>query len=291
MPKLPLEVSLLMMTFGELFQRYYERHVLTRTRCPENAKYFFTAHGERWKDVPLSDIKREHIQDWCDELGVKSKSSATRAVNMMSATINWGIRRGLCSIENPCRGVEKFQVRSRERFLLPDEFERFKAALEGESPILRDFFWMCLLTGARRGRVQAMQWEEIDTTLAMWRIPKDKNGDSQHIPLSPAALAILQRRKSESRSSWVFPSERSDGHLVEPKRAWKRITKRANISDLRIHDLRRTVGSYMAIRGESPYVIGRALGHKDQRSTAVYARLNLEPIRKAFEQIQAEWGI
>ena len=78
-------------------------------------------------------------------------------------------------------------------------------------------------------------------------------------------------------------------HLKEPKRAWKRVLDRAGIDDLRIHDLRRTLGSYLAMNGESQYVIGQMLGHKDPRSTAVYARLDLTTVRRAAEAVGEKW--
>ncbi len=59
---------------------------------------------------------------------------------------------------------------------------------------------------------------------------------------------------------------------------------RVAIKDLRIHDLRRTLGSWQAATGASLTVIGKSLGHKDTSSTMVYARLNLDPVRAAMEK-------
>ena len=74
--------------------------------------------------------------------------------------------------------------------------------------------------------------------------------------------------------------------MSNPKEAWKRLIKRANIEDLRIHDLRRTAGSYMAIQGVSPTIIGKALGHRSQAATAMYARLTQDPVRQALIKAQ-----
>ena len=65
---------------------------------------------------------------------------------------------------------------------------------------------------------------------------------------------------------------------MEPKLGWKRILERAEIKDLRLHDLRRTLGSWQAATGANSYMIGRTLGHKDSQSTAIYARLNIDPV-------------
>jgi integrase len=60
---------------------------------------------------------------------------------------------------------------------------------------------------------------------------------------------------------------------------------------LRLHDLRRTLGSWQAATGANSYIIGKSLGHKSQQAIAVYARLNLDPVRdsmgKAVKAMQA----
>jgi integrase len=292
---LPKPHALESLTFGELFASYYERHVKVRCKDSEakNAHYFFKAHGPRWAAMPVHLIKRSDVQAWVDELGAKSRSAATRAANVMQSVINWGIRRELLPpIANPCAHVERFKVPSRDRFLRPDEFTRFAASLAEEGGLMRDFFWMCLLTGARRGNVQTMEWAEIDFDLRTWTIQaeKFKNGYTQVMPLTQPALAILSKRREKccDDNSWIFPG-RATGHLIEPKRAWKRVIERAGIVNLRIHDLRRTLGSYLAIHGENQYVIARMLGHRDMRSTAVYARLDLRAVRQAAESVSERW--
>ena len=77
------------------------------------------------------------------------------------------------------------------------------------------------------------------------------------------------------------------GHLVEPRRPWKDLLKRAEIYDLRLHDLRRTLGSYQTISGASTTIVGKTLGHKSLEATAVYARLNLDPVRASVEKATA----
>lgn len=278
-------------TFGELFAEYVERHV--KTRCKEseasNCYYWEKAHGNRWCGYQVHTIRRRDVQAWVDELAGASPSAAARGVNVMQAVINWGIRRELLpQIPNPCQFVDRPKLESRERFLGPEELKQFADALEDEKPIYRDLFWLGLLTSARKGNLLAMEWAEIDFDLRMWTIParKHKNGSTQRIPLVSMAVDILERRKQNCPASrWVFPGVGTDNHLQEPKRAWKRVLERAGLSDLRIHDLRRTAGSYLAINGEGQYVIGGMLGHKDGRATAVYARTNLQPVRTAAESL------
>jgi integrase len=64
-------------------------------------------------------------------------------------------------------------------------------------------------------------------------------------------------------------------------------TDGAQLDDIRIHDLRRTMGSWQARTGASLAIIGKSLGHKSQQATAVYARLDLDPVRAAMETATA----
>ena len=63
---------------------------------------------------------------------------------------------------------------------------------------------------------------------------------------------------------------------------------RAGMVDVRIHDLRRSLGSWMAAAGASLPIIGKGLGHKDVSTTAIYARLNQDPVRKYMEKATGE---
>ena len=82
----------------------------------------------------------------------------------------------------------------------------------------------------------------------------------------------------------MFPADSKSGHLVEPRAAWRRILGNAGIENLRMHDLRRTLGSWQANTGASLQVIGKSLGHKNARTTEVYARLAFEPVRESVDR-------
>jgi integrase len=111
-----------------------------------------------------------------------------------------------------------------------------------------------------------------------------KAGTPQTVVLVAPAVVVLQVRQVEAvDSEWVFPGRHAGRYLGEPGRAWKVLIERAGIKDLRIHDLRRTLGSWAAAGGASLQVIGKALGHHDISTTLVYSRLNLDPVRVAVD--------
>ena len=155
----------------------------------------------------------------------------------------------------------------------------------------RDFFSLLLLTGARRGNVLGMRRKDVNLAQGLWTIPSadHKNQHVHTIPLSQPAMEILCRRmNATSESEFVFPGNGQTGHLVEPKSAWKRITRRANMPGLRLHDLRHTLASWQVSRGVSLAITGKALGHTNTSTTARYAHLATDPVRDANEQAASD---
>lgn len=149
--------------------------------------------------------------------------------------------------------------------------------------LIRDYCLISLLTGVRRSNVQEMQWHQINFDRAEWRIPTTKGGDPQTVTLSDEALEILRNRQG-CHDIWVFPGKGATGHLVEPKRAWKKMLQMAGIDNLRLHDLRRTLGSWQTKAGASLPIVGKSLNHKSPSSTLIYARLDLDPVRESVDR-------
>lgn len=149
----------------------------------------------------------------------------------------------------------------------------------------RDFFVVLLLTGARKSNVLAMRWEEVDLERGLWWIPETKGGIVVVIPLVQPAIEILLRRQREANGhGWVFPGRHGKGHLTGPYKPWRRVCGRAGLENIRIHDLRRTLGSWMAAQGTSLPVIGKTLGHRSLQATEVYARLDSDAVSQAMEK-------
>jgi integrase len=111
-----------------------------------------------------------------------------------------------------------------------------------------------------------------------------KTGNSHLLPLPSDAVAILADLPSRGASDWVFPSDGATGHIVEPKKAWRRVRERAGVPDVRIHDLRHTLASWLVGQGFGLPLIGRALNHAHVGTTARYAHLALDPLRDALER-------
>ena len=272
------------LTLGELFEEYIERHAIPKGKKSVSDMYDnFRRYLSHWKNRKLSTISKvdvgKHHAKLGKEIGVHT---ANRTLELLRAIFNKGIAWDLFANLNPAVGIEKFTLQSRDRFIQGDELALFfKSVGEESNETMRDYFLLSLLTGARQANVLAMRWEDVSFYRAEWRIEETKNGTPQTVTLSPEAMELLKNRKPEEKSVFVFPSERSSasGHLQNPKKAWKRVLDRAGLSNLRIHDLRRTLGSWQAKQGASLAIIGKSLNHKNPSTTAIYARLDLDSVR------------
>lgn len=358
------------MTLGELFEAYVEKHLIPKKKkriadTRENFQRYLgklpdeprKKHGKQrektkgsvnWQNRSISSITRQEVLDLISNIGTQgSRSAANRALILLRAMYNCAKLWGYTSKDNPASGISKFKERKRSRFLQHDELPRFFESVAAEpSKDIRDYVLMSLLSGARKGNVLGMRWEDINLDRATWVIPEEvsKNGDPMTVPLMEEAVTLLRNRKPKEAATFVFPGRGKTGHLQGAKRGWKRVldrdelkqlAKRINdaghsfeypafrekpigirgktkgprfetesqsldraraiaadfkidtvgtrLTDLRIHDMRRTLGSWQAATGASLVIIGESLGHKDLSSTTIYAHLNIHPVRNSME--------
>lgn len=274
-------------TFGSLADRYIEQHARPHKKSWRRDDSRIKAHFQKWRSRRLGDVSADEVarthQDIADGHG---RVEANRAITLLRSIFNvardWGYLVGA----NPAERVKQFHEDRRDRFLSPDELRRLNEALAEEaSPYWRAYFALSLLLGTRKNELLGARWAEIDLDQRTWRIPTTKAGRPHLLPLPDAAVELLEALPSlAARAEFIFPGDGRAGHLVEPRKAWERIRKRANLPDVWIHDLRRTLGSWLAAAGYSLPLIGRTLNHTNVSSTAIYARLDLDPVRAALEK-------
>lgn len=282
----PTTVETEAVTFAALVASYIEyakQHGKKTWRQDEQALALYVPKG--WNTRRLSDISRDDVVKLHGHVGEKNgKYASNRLVALVRAMFNFAIDElKTFKGDNPAARVKLFKEKPRERFLSPEELMRVNDALLAEPEPWRSYFPLVLLTGTRRMELLTAKWENVDLTARTLKLTDTKNGRSLLLPLPIAAVAILEALPSRDASEWLFPSYGKTGHVTEPKTAWDRIRERAKVPDVRIHDLRRTLGSWLAGAGFSLPMIGRALGHQSPSSTAIYARLDLDPVRVMLE--------
>lgn len=273
------------MRLGEMFDLYLERYAKKHKRSWSGDEWLFKKYVALWENRALSSIDQHHIEKLHTSIGeLHGKYAANRVLSLLSAIFNKALAWGWSGTKNPAKGIQRFKEEQRERFLYADELPRFFKAVRQELDTdARDAILIMLFTGARRSNVLSMRWQDVHIERAVWTIPVTKSGKPQNVTLAPIAVQVLAPRlaNSQGESEFVFPGRHGTGHRVEIKSAWTRIREAAKLKDVRLHDLRRTFGSWQAASGVSLPIIGKSLGHSDVNTTAIYARLDLDPVRQA----------
>ncbi len=276
-------------TLAQLFEDFLKHRRNTRgaylsATSKQSYRSNYEQHLSKWGNRKLSQFKDTDFGQLHTKIGKDRPTTANRVMALSASLFSHAKERKLFKGINPAMGIRKFPENKRDRFLQSDELPMFfKALAEEPNENLRDYFLISLLTGARRANVMAMQWDQLHFDRAEWRIPTTKNGEPQTITLTAEAVEILKARQGIN-DTWVFPGVGKSGHLEEPKKGWKRVLERAGIENLRIHDLRRTLGSWQAKTGASLAIVGKSLNHKSPSTTAIYARLDLDPVRDSVDR-------
>lgn len=183
--------------------------------------------------------------------------------------------------------VKAFREDSRDRFVNREEMQRLGAAINRlQSMDARCAFWLYILTALRKNELLSLRWDDIDFASSELRVGVTKNGLPHHLPISPEAMALFNQL--EKRGEFVFPGRNPGESRTTLNKSWDRVRKEARLTDIRLHDLRRTAGAWLAKAGTPVLLIGRVLNHKTVDSTMVYARFANDDVREAVNRLGKE---
>lgn len=240
-----------------------------------------------WGSRRIDSITRRDVSDLHVQLGRQYPYLANRVIELLSKMFELAKKWGFLdeSLMNPARGIDHFKEEKRDRWVTPDEMPRLAKAINDETNFYASkALWLFLLTGLRKNELLCAKWDDIDFSRRELRVPENKSGHVHYIPLSHEAIALLEQLPRVSGNPYVLPGDKDGSHLVNVDKPWRRVRKAAGVEDVRLHDLRRTVGSWLAQQGNTLHLIGRVLNHKNQATTAIYARFGQDYVAQAMEQ-------
>lgn len=207
---------------------------------------------------------------------------------MMHLAEVWGLRP---DGSNPVRLIERYKERKRERFLsdaevaelgrVLTEMEEARQLLDGVADAVR----LLLLTGLRMGEALALRWSDVDLAGGVLHIRDGKSGARTH-PIGAVVTAFLS--ELPRASEWVLPSIKPGTHLSAStlEHCWTRIRARAGLVDVRLHDLRHTVGTYAGQAGANAFLVRDKLGHKTLAMTGRYVNRDASPVRELSDKVE-----
>lgn len=195
--------------------------------------------------------------------------------------------------DNPCKHVEKFKEKARERYLTGEELSRLGAALNemvesGElSREAATAVRLLLLTGARLNEILTARWEWVNMERFTIDLPDSKTG-KKPIYLSAAAIALLDEQRDATRdpdSPFILPGRTRGKPLNNLSKPWARVCERIGLTGVRLHDLRHTAASVAVGTGATLPLIGKLLGHRQAQTTQRYAHVDADPALVAANQL------
>lgn len=272
-------------TMADLAKRFLAEHVEAKRKARTAAEYrrllekaILPVLGPR----KVADVARGEIAKLHNALRA-APYQANRVLAVLSKMFNlaerWGLRP---DGSNPCRHIEKFGERKRERMLSASELARLGEALASYdgSPIVVAAVKLLIFTGARLGEILGLRWEWLDLERGEARLPDSKSG-AKTLHLPPPALTVLATLPRIEGNPYVIAGHRDGAPLVNLEKPWRKIRGLAGLDDVRLHDLRHAFASVAASSGMGLPIIGKILGHTQPATTARYAHLASDPVKAA----------
>ncbi len=249
-------------------------------------------HQERkrirsWKSHPLSarflpDIRSADIATYRNERTRAGISANTIRLDLAIlshlfeiARLEWGME----SLQNPVKRIRLPPVpEGRDRRLDPGELERLLNVCPKE---LSEIVRFAIETAMRRGEILSMVWERTDLDKRVVHLTETKNGKRRAVPLTGEAVSIL-RVRSESRH------DRKKVWKLGPdsvSQSFAKACRKAEIANLRFHDLRHEATSRLFEMGLSTMEVAAITGHKTLQMLVRYTHLKPEDLVKRLDSM------
>lgn len=275
------------LTVEELVAAYIEGHAKPQKRTWKNDESSLRRNlVYDFKMTLAQNITSAEIAAISVRIGAKNPYAANHFLDFVRRMYNWAKTPAKLipkHFENPVTGVQRFPKHKRRRFLTTVEMPLFIRALEqDESDYARHAVWLLLLTGMRMREVLKAKWENVDWDMGTLFIGLTKNGEPLLAPLSDMAIERLKMIPKTSGNPYICCGREKGSYHKDLRAILKRIKKRSGIQNIRIHDIRRTVGSWLAQSGVSLHLIGNVLNHLDTSTTAGYAYFQTQHRRDAL---------
>ena len=264
---------------GEVLQRYLEEVSPAKRGYTEEVFRIKALKRTKMASYALEKLSTAVVAAFRDERLRSVKAGAViRDLSLLSSVLNHARREWGASIDNPCLLVKKPPTPpGRTRVLSMAEESRLLAALTPlgrRNPEMLPIAQLALQTAMRRGELLALRWEHVNLATQTAHLPRTKNGLPRSVPLSRAAVAVLESLP-RSQGECVFAI--SSHALIA---AYRRAVVRAGLPGLRFHDLRHTATSRMADKLPNVIELAAVTGHQSLQMLKRYYHPSAEALAK-----------
>ena len=245
------------------------------------------------KDIPFSKVDRKFVLDFKEYLDkyVRTKSNTGLSqnskysyFNKFRAGLKQAVKDGIIT-HNPAESVEGFKQGEPEREFLTLEELQAVAKAECDIPQLKTAFLFSCLTGLRWSDINKLVWSEVQHSNEMGyyiRFRQKKTKGAETLPISEQAFELLGERKDDTER--VFKGLKySAWHNVKLQQ-W---VMRAGITKtITFHCARHTYATLQLTMGTDIYTVSKLLGHRELRTTQIYAKVIDQKKKEAANRIK-----
>jgi integrase len=284
-PAAAKRVSKQVPTWDEFFEQRYLPHAKQHKRSWAGDEEMHRLRiSARFGRLRLDQIRRQAVQQFHAELRESGLAPATcdHYLKLIRQALNLAVDWELIN-ENPVARIALFHADNRqERLMTDDELQRLMTTLEKKpKSTAYQVVRFLLFTGARVSEALHARWADIDREHRTWIIQaiNSKSKRRRSVPLNDSALEVLDSLRVTSE--WLFTSSRGGGRMTTINKVWQRLRKEADLTHVRLHDLRHYHASALVNAGRTLYEVQQILGHSDPTVTQRYAHLNTATLQEA----------
>lgn len=282
-------------TFGALVPRFlsHQRGRLRPGSYIDQERHLLVYAKNDLHPLPIEKIARRNIATLLEAVAEeKGQPTSNRLRTSLSRFFAWSMAHGLVE-HNPVIGTIVQREQPRERVLSPDELRILWNNLADNhyGAILK----LLLLTGQRANEIAGLRWSEIKDSTIYLPAERTKNKRSHSVPLSPAALAIIEAQPRRVLRDLIF------GEADGPFSGWTQCQNRVNakieaqgkgLPHWTPHDLRRSFATHSAELGIQPHLIEAVLNHISGHKggvAGIYNRASYDREKRIALDRWAEW--
>lgn len=220
------------------------------------------------------------ITDYCQYRALQGVVAATinRELTIVRSAVNFYNKHHDKQIKNPLNGFRLPEQDFMPRYLNVQECTQLLYHAKGYNynDQLYHFISLLLNTGCRRGELLTLTWDNVHLDKRYLTVLNSlsKNRKTIHKPLNQSAVGSFIYLKNDNPSPWVFYNHQTRQRRKTFQAGFKKVVDKANLGQVRIHDLRHTFASILVQQGTPIYHVMQLLGHSDIKTTQKYAHLS-----------------
>ena len=292
-----------LVTVIEVLENYIEARGNLNPATVRDYRHTFKHYLHDWMHKPLVEISKDMVETKFRHIGKTTPSQANKTMRNFRAVVNYAMLKyedsngdSIFKV-NPVNRITQLRAwyRINRRVTLIKHYDLaawYESVMNLKNDVIapnretvRDFLLLVLFTGLRRSEAAKLKWSRVDFKDRTLTVVDTKNRTDHTLPLTSFLYDLLEERKTQATTPYVFANELGKGGLTDPKKQIRNVVNESGVS-FTVHVLRRTFITIAESLDISAYSLKRLLNHKMTNDvTAGYIITDVERLRAPMQKI------